>query len=672
MLPKHLPLFLLTLTTLASSAQLPDCSNNRRLGYFLTPSGIHCVDFDDPSQSFPNTINVPPDAMGLVISRNLNAPTPATTFYTVINKKYHYYDGNAWVNTNHYAGEGVNPGGGGGYIFNKGPAGMVHRYDGTGDAQLLVTTGIAGVADIPVDQCGNFYLMKNSSPQGLMKYNAEGELIETFVVLGAPLYTGGGGIVIIGNEVYYDDMSVPGPSQLLHGVISGGAVDFLPSGIFLADVTDAASCPSAATRVETTDTLVCATALPFTWMGNSYSHAGTYTHSTTGNSGCDSVAILNLGINAAIPVTNIDSGVCITSLPIDWNGITITGPGSYSVTLAGISGCDSVVNMTLTVSPVPDPPVATSLLQYCRFEDAPPLTASGPGEMIWHTTATGGTGSLSAPKPSTAEPGTRIYYVSNRVNGCESFRTPVSVSVLPAPLLGPDQLVRLCFGTSINLNSLPESNEPGTWTIDASPVPNPASVSEAGNYRLVVTNSMGCSDTLLAELRIQPQLFANAGANDSIMIGFLYQLQGSGGLHYEWSPASVLNDPFISNPTATLVRDTEFSLAVRDELGCAAYDTVFIKAYEGTEIWLPTAFTPDGDGRNDIFRILSSAIKRLDHFRIFNRLGEVVFDTRDVSRGWDGTYKGMNQETGTYIWSLQALDNQGRLRNMKGAFTLIR
>lgn len=670
--PKPFLLLITLVMCLEISAQLPDCTSYH-YAYFHTGSGIHNVNFDDPSQSFSNSISLPTGAEGLVVSRNLNASSPSTTFYTVVNKRYYYHDGNGWVNTNHYAGEGLNSGGGGGFIYNLGPAGTVYRYDGTGDAQYLVTTGIAGVADIAVDQCGNFYILKNSAPQALRKYNSDGVLIESFVLLGAPVFTGGGGLVVSGNNVYYDDMSVPGQSAILHGVISGGAVDFLPSGISLMDVRDAASCPSPSTRVDVTTATVCSNDLPYEWNGHAYSLPGTYTISTTGTTGCDSVAILELTINTASTTTTLDSGVCLTALPFNWNGISINAAGTYTANLAGSSGCDSVVTLNLTASPVPDPPAVNAFLQYCRFENAPQLTATAPGNLVWYESASGGAGSATPPKPSTQDAGTFTYYVSTSNNGCESFRSAINVNVLPTPLLGEDRAARICFGTSANLFDYVAGNTGGTWTTTQGLVADPSAVTASDTYRYVSINSFGCSDTLYIHLGIQPELIANAGADDSIMIGFSYQLQGSGGMQYQWWPgAPVVDNPQVANPKATIAADTEFILTVGDEIGCTDQDTVFIKAYEGTEIWLPTAFTPDGDGRNDIFRILTSAIKRLDHFRIFNRFGELLFETRDPFRGWDGTFKGQQQETGTYIWNLQALDNQGRLRNMKGAFTLIR
>src|SRR4030095_4103569 len=114
-------------------AQLPVCSSNH-IVYTLTADGIYNIDL---SQADPvpvlNTILMPAGAFALAVSPNLNGASPALTFYTIVNGMYHYYNGSTWVNTNHKAGQGVNIGGGGGYIYNYDASGDVTRDDGTGD-----------------------------------------------------------------------------------------------------------------------------------------------------------------------------------------------------------------------------------------------------------------------------------------------------------------------------------------------------------------------------------------------------------------------------------------------------------------------------------------------------------------------------------------------------------
>ena len=146
----------------------------------------------------------------------------------------------------------------------------------------------------------------------------------------------------------------------------------------------------------------------------------------------------------------------------------------------------------------------------------------------------------------------------------------------------------------------------------------------------------------------------------------------SGGNVYVWSPAGPLDNPFIANPMATLSRDTYFRVTVTDAIGCTDDDDVFIKVYEGPTYYLPNAFTPNGDGYNDIFRPTPVGIRSTEYFRIFNRLGQLMFETKEWMKGWDGMQRGKAANAGTYVWIIKGIDKNGSVVEMKGSFILIR
>ena len=87
---------------------------------------------------------------------------------------------------------------------------------------------------------------------------------------------------------------------------------------------------------------------------------------------------------------------------------------------------------------------------------------------------------------------------------------------------------------------------------------------------------------------------------------------------------------------------------------------------------MPTGFTPNDDGKNDYLRGLYVGIKKVHYFRIYNRWGQQIFSTNSLSEGWDGTIRGVKQQTGTYVWMLKAEDISGKIYEMKGVSTLIR
>ncbi|QHS61364.1 lectin-like domain-containing protein [Chitinophaga agri] len=163
-------------------------------------------------------------------------------------------------------------------------------------------------------------------------------------------------------------------------------------------------------------------------------------------------------------------------------------------------------------------------------------------------------------------------------------------------------------------------------------------------------------DTLIA--RGQP-LQLNAAANGN-------------NLQYNWTPDIGLSDPYAANPVALLRNDQTYYLAVTSPQGCIALDTINVKVYAGPEFYVPSAFSPNNDGLNDVFRAISPGVPELDFFCVWNRWGQEVFRTQSLSTGWDGSYKGQQMPAGTYVWMIQGTDYTGRMFNRKGTVTIVR
>jgi len=141
---------------------------------------------------------------------------------------------------------------------------------------------------------------------------------------------------------------------------------------------------------------------------------------------------------------------------------------------------------------------------------------------------------------------------------------------------------------------------------------------------------------------------------------------------FSWSPATGLNNAQSWNPTAILQNDVTYIVTLTTPQGCQAKDSVSVIVFKGSAVYVPTGFTPNGDGRNDLLRGLYVGIKKVHYFRIYNRWGEQIFSTSSLSEGWDGTIRGVKQQTGTYVWMLKAEDLAGKIYEMKGISTLIR
>ncbi len=90
------------------------------------------------------------------------------------------------------------------------------------------------------------------------------------------------------------------------------------------------------------------------------------------------------------------------------------------------------------------------------------------------------------------------------------------------------------------------------------------------------------------------------------------------------------------------------------------------------DLYVPTAFSPNGDGLNDDFKPMALGMKSLDAFRVYNRWGQLLFSTTDIGVGWDGTFGGAEQSPGTYVWYASGTDYKGQKHERKGSVVLIR
>jgi gliding motility-associated-like protein len=111
---------------------------------------------------------------------------------------------------------------------------------------------------------------------------------------------------------------------------------------------------------------------------------------------------------------------------------------------------------------------------------------------------------------------------------------------------------------------------------------------------------------------------------------------------------------------------------VSDEQNCLDSAYVTVKIFKtNPQIFVPTAFTPNGDGKNDLFKPIGVGIKNIEYFRVYNRWGQMVFNTTVNGKGWDGRIEGKTQSTNTFVWIVKGIDYLGKPFFRKGNVTLI-
>lgn len=193
------------------------------------------------------------------------------------------------------------------------------------------------------------------------------------------------------------------------------------------------------------------------------------------------------------------------------------------------------------------------------------------------------------------------------------------------------------------------------------------------NVQLIATTIKGCVDT--ATQGVSVEVFEPTAGNDTIIVkGSIINFNARGAAQYEWTPADQLNVTDISNPVGTYPDTGHFAYNVHfiSPIGCQDNDSIRIWVVGAPSLFVPSAFSPNGDGLNDRLRPLSAGYSQIKFFRVFNRWGQEMFHSDNFSDGWDGKYKGQVCEIGTYFWELRALDRFGKEILIKGDVTLVR
>lgn len=219
------------------------------------------------------------------------------------------------------------------------------------------------------------------------------------------------------------------------------------------------------------------------------------------------------------------------------------------------------------------------------------------------------------------------------------------------------------------------------WDFGVDKILNDTSVAQRTNYKygkaaiytvtLKLTTNRGCDKTITNNLQLY-EVNPFAG-NDTILArGQPLTLKGSGGDLYTWWPGAGLSSTGAPDPVVLGNDDISYVLRVDNLQGCYGYDTINIKYYTGPDMYIPNAFTPNGDGQNDRFRFIPVGIQQYNFFRIFNRWGELVYSSTDFRSGWDGNVNGRPSKQDTYMWIAEGIDLNGRKILRKGTVTLLR
>ena len=287
----------------------------------------------------------------------------------------------------------------------------------------------------------------------------------------------------------------------------------------------------------------------------------------------------------------------------------------------------------------------------------------------------------------TVSPSTSIvYYVQINNNGC-FLSDSVVISIANSQLeISNDAFI--CEGDSILVAAT--TLTPGqTFTYDWSTDPIHLTAdgndniwilpNTSGYFYLQAVSSDGCviNDSLFIGVDPLPTLGSSAFADmDTIIEGGSVGLHATpSGYNYSWQPNSVLNNHQIQHPIATLEETTTFTVTITSNNGCSRSESVTVYVREvicgEPDVFIPNAFTPNADQANDVLYVRGNNISDL-LFRVYDRWGELVFETRDQTKGWDGTYKGRECDPAVFDYYLEITCIDQETFFKKGNITLIR
>jgi gliding motility-associated-like protein len=397
---------------------------------------------------------------------------------------------------------------------------------------------------------------------------------------------------------------------------------------------------------------------------------------------------LDATITAAGPFCESDAAVNLTAVDGGgtWSGTGITdanagtfdpagaGAGTHTITYTIAGGCGATDQIDIVVNTTDDAAFSYATITYCLSDTDPVANVTG---------TTGGSFSINnggTINPTTGEvdldaSGAGTFTITYTTGGtCPASSTvditinsSISASITPA---GP-----YCIGDiAVTLNA---STPGGVWsgngiTDTSTGIFNPDTAG-AGVHQIIYTIGGNCGDADTITITVSDVPSANLPTSYTVDYGSSVVMTASGGGTYSWDPSENLDCDDCETPEASPEITTAYCVTVVDS-GCVdtACTTVIVE-YNCGEVAVPTAFTPNSGDVNSMECVLGSCVIDM-HFRIYDRWGELVFESTDQNVCWDGTHKrnGKEMSTGVYVYQLDGQLINGETFSQKGNITLIR
>lgn len=341
----------------------------------------------------------------------------------------------------------------------------------------------------------------------------------------------------------------------------------------------------------------------------------------------------------------------------------------YVVNVLTSNGCELRDSVQINVFYDPPIPVLPDQVGVCEGSSIE-ITCGGGEQYYWSPPIE--IAPTSGPTVTVTPTVDRMYYVE-LINACGSAYDSVYVEIItPNITAGNDTII--CPGESAQLwaqggvsyywSPMSSLNNPYISTVIATP-------SQPTTYEVVGIDEFGCSGSAFVNVDLfpMPNIWTNpdvyAFVNEEVMLSAYSSTSGP----FTWWPSEYLSCVSCTHPTAMPNQNFTYYVSYTDENGCSATDSVNI--YYEPFIYVPNTFTPDGDEFNNVFEAIVGNVQDVEML-IYNRWGELIFESNDPSIGWDGTYAGFKCQDGTYVWKLKVIDLNGIPSEYVGHVNLLR
>jgi len=373
------------------------------------------------------------------------------------------------------------------------------------------------------------------------------------------------------------------------------------------------------------------------------------------------------------PAASVSCGSCDTVM------LKPTGTTKYTVTGTDSSGCRNTAAMMVTVHnlPVINIDGKTTICDSSSVQ----LLASGAKSYSWSPAYSLSCANCANP---VADPDNDITYtvVGTDIYGCKDSNTIALTVIKKQPVvIGKGDTI--CQGQSTQLFA--SGGTDYFWTPAASLnnnlIANPmATPDTTTQYKVVIKQGDCFTDSGYIPVYVVPLPTVYLGGDTTILVGESVQLNATikNALSYLWSPATGLSCVTCPTPIATPIKTTTYSVYVTGLAGCnVTADVKIAVKCEGSQVFIPNTFTPNGDGKNDKFYVSGKGITLITRFSVFDRWGELIYNinnipVNEIQYGWDGTYKGKEAKPDVYVYIINATCASGELLHFKGDVSIVK